>query len=172
MPPGSINPANIMAATRFITIEKTVELLVKFETCRKSSTCPQCARQGVFCRNGSTKTELPQLIFRCNGCNASYRASTMRSIVQSFISDSLYLSSTEEVIKTSRHSQETPNRTLNQPQEDIQTLLTMIRRTNRCQSRNHASSCHYYSTTKSIKQGTLIRQRIHRHLGRKRSILA
>ncbi|RCH87626.1 hypothetical protein CU097_007537 [Rhizopus azygosporus] len=32
----------------------------------------------------------------------------MRSIVQFFISD-LYLSSTEEIIKTSRHSQEIPN---------------------------------------------------------------
>lgn len=80
---------------------------------------PSMCKTGVFFRNGSTKTEPPQLIFRCNGCGVSYCASTMRSIVQFFISDFLYLSSTEEIIKTSRHSQEIPNRALNQPQEDI-----------------------------------------------------
>ncbi|PHZ08766.1 uncharacterized protein RHIMIDRAFT_241277 [Rhizopus microsporus ATCC 52813] len=75
-----------MTATSFITMEKT----------------------GVFCRNNSAKTEPSQPILHCNGCGVSYCASTMRSIVQSFIPDSSYLFSTEAIIKTFRHSQETP----------------------------------------------------------------
>jgi transposase-like protein len=54
-------------------------LLSHFETHRKSLRCPNCEKKGVFRRNGSTKSESPQPIFRCS----NFRVKITLNIVNS-----------------------------------------------------------------------------------------
>ncbi|KAG0857991.1 hypothetical protein G6F17_003203 [Rhizopus arrhizus] len=124
MPPGYTNPTNITTATSSLTLEEIADLLVKFESCRKVLACPQCTKKGVFRRNGNTKSEPPQPVFRCNGCGVSYRAATMRSIVLSCLPASSHMSP----IETSRRNNEASISSQNSPSEDIHTLLSMIQR--------------------------------------------
>ncbi|KAG1043176.1 hypothetical protein G6F43_011720 [Rhizopus delemar] len=124
MPPGSTNPTNSTTLISNLNPEEITDLLSKFETCRKILACPHCAKRGVFRRNGSTKTEPPQPIFRCSGCGVSFRDASMRSIVLSLLSTSSQLSPMEENCEISRTSMETPN----PHTEDLQTLLNMVHR--------------------------------------------
>ncbi|KAG0820589.1 hypothetical protein G6F19_012381 [Rhizopus arrhizus] len=128
MPPGSTNPTNITTATSSLTLEEIADLLVKFESCRKVLACPQYTKKGIFRRNGSTKSEPPQPVFRCNGCGVSYRAATMRSIALSCLPASSHMAPIEENTETSRHNNETLTSSQNSLSEDIHTLLSMIQR--------------------------------------------
>jgi hypothetical protein len=120
MPPSSTNPTNTTTLISNLNPEETADLLLKFEAYRKNLACPKCAKRGVFRRNSSTKSEPPQPIFRSNGCGASFRAATMRSIAYSSFSTSTQLS----LMEISRTSTEPPNTHT----EDMQILLNMVKR--------------------------------------------
>ncbi|KAG1137689.1 hypothetical protein G6F37_011048 [Rhizopus arrhizus] len=74
---------NISNISNILSQDEVDYLLSHFETHRKSLRCPNCEKKGIFLRNGSTKSEPPQPIFRCNGCGSSFRAKTMLNIVNS-----------------------------------------------------------------------------------------
>lgn len=57
MPTGSNNSTHNMTAKNILNLEESADLIAKFETCRKALACPQCAKQFVFRRCGSNKTE-------------------------------------------------------------------------------------------------------------------
>ena len=120
MPPSSTNPTNITTLISNLNPEETADLLLKFEACRQNLACPKCAKRGIFRRNCSTKSEPPQPIFRSNGCGASFRAATMRSIVYSSFSTFTQLS----LMEISRTSTETSNTHT----EAMQILLNMVKR--------------------------------------------
>lgn len=62
MPPGSINQNNTPSISNVLTQEETTELIAQFEQHRKVLKCPHCEKQGLFRRNGYTKTE-PRKLF-------------------------------------------------------------------------------------------------------------
>ncbi|KAG1546448.1 hypothetical protein G6F49_010495 [Rhizopus delemar] len=128
MPPGSINQNNTPSISNVLTQEETTELIAQFEQHRKVLKCPHCEKQGLFRRNGHTKTEPPQALFRCTSCGSSYRAITMRSIIHSCISSSTQISPTESV-EVSRPSQTSLTHqldSLGSQSGDVQSLLNMI----------------------------------------------
>ncbi|KAG1607104.1 hypothetical protein G6F46_012542 [Rhizopus delemar] len=130
MPPGSINENNTPSISNVLTQEETTELIAQFEQHRKVLKCPHCEKQGLFRRNGHTKTEPPQALFCCTSCGSSYRAITMRSIIHSCISSFTQMSTTESV-EISRPSQTTPTNqldSLGSQSGDVQSLLNMIQR--------------------------------------------
>ncbi|KAG1031778.1 hypothetical protein G6F43_013887 [Rhizopus delemar] len=130
MPPGSINQNNTSSISNALTQEETTELIAQFEQHRKVLKCPHCEKQGLFRRNGHTKTEPPQALFRCTSCGSSYRAINMRSIIHSCISSFTQMSTTESV-EISRPSQTTPTHqldSLSSQSGDVQSLLNMIQR--------------------------------------------
>jgi hypothetical protein len=59
MPTGSNNSTHNMTAINILNLEESADLVAKFETCRKALACPRCAKQCVFRRSGSNKTEPP-----------------------------------------------------------------------------------------------------------------
>ncbi|KAG1301096.1 hypothetical protein G6F64_012104 [Rhizopus arrhizus] len=120
MPPSSTNPTNTTTLISNLNPEETADLLLKFEACRQNLACPKCAKRGIFRRNCSTKSEPPQPIFSSNGCDASFRAATMRSIVYSSFSTFTQLS----LMEISRTSTETSTTHT----EAMQILLNMVKR--------------------------------------------
>ncbi|PHZ09095.1 uncharacterized protein RHIMIDRAFT_294615 [Rhizopus microsporus ATCC 52813] len=85
MTPGSVIPDNnsdnnLPNLNNILSQDETDYLLSHFETYRKYLRCPNCEKKGIFRRNGSTKSELSQPIFRCTGCGSSFRAKTTLNI--------------------------------------------------------------------------------------------
>ncbi|CEG84214.1 hypothetical protein RMATCC62417_18052 [Rhizopus microsporus] len=114
-----------MTVTISLKIEKTTDLLVKFETPRKALACSQCTRQGVFRHNSSTKAKPEQAIFHNNDYqNAATKANCP------FLSAYPKMPPIEKIIEISRHNQETSTRPLNLSTEDVQNLLNMIQHLN------------------------------------------
>ncbi|KAG0763416.1 hypothetical protein G6F57_003087 [Rhizopus arrhizus] len=74
---------NLSNISNILSQDEIDYLISHFETHRKSLRCPNCEKKGIFRRNGSTKSEPPQPIFRCNGCGSSFRVKTMLNIVNS-----------------------------------------------------------------------------------------
>ncbi|KAG0755475.1 hypothetical protein G6F65_012278 [Rhizopus arrhizus] len=108
MPPGSINQNNTPSISNVLTQEETTELIAQFEQHRKVLKCPHCEKQGLFRRNGHTKTE-PRKLF---------------SVVPAATSPT-------ENVEISRPSQTTPTHqldSLGSQSGDVQTLLNMIQR--------------------------------------------
>ena len=77
MSPDSTKPTHTTILMSNLNPEETADLLSKFEAYRKTLACPLCAKRGVFRRNGSTKTELPQPIFHCSSCGVNFRAAAI-----------------------------------------------------------------------------------------------
>ena len=74
---------NMYNISNILSQDEIDYLLSHFQTHRNSLRCPNCERKGIFRRNGSTKPEPPQPIFRFTGCGSSFRAKTMLNIVNS-----------------------------------------------------------------------------------------
>ncbi|KAG1375537.1 hypothetical protein G6F61_008389 [Rhizopus arrhizus] len=103
-------------------------LISHFETHRKSLRCPNCEKKGIFRRNGSTKSEPPQPIFRCNGCGSSFRAKTMLNIVNSTQSTpaNTQTSMNPEFSGSFQDATSSQVTQTNSNQNDSQSLLNMI----------------------------------------------
>ena len=89
VPPGSAipdnNSDNSLSSLNNILLQDEIDyLLSPFEIYCKSLRCPNCEKKkGIFHRNGSTKSEPSQPIFRCNGYGSSFRAKTILNTVNS-----------------------------------------------------------------------------------------
>ncbi|KAG1138235.1 hypothetical protein G6F37_001796 [Rhizopus arrhizus] len=103
-------------------------LLSHFESHRKSLRCPNCEKKGTFHQNGSTKSEPPQLIFRCTGCGSSFRAKTMLNIVNSTQSTpaNTQTSMNPEFSGSFQGAMSSQVTQTNSNQNDLQSLLNMI----------------------------------------------
>ncbi|KAG1150757.1 hypothetical protein G6F37_009888 [Rhizopus arrhizus] len=135
MPPDSAisdnNSNNNLSNTSNILSQDEIDyLLSHFETHRKSLRCPNCEKKGIFRRNSSTKSEPPQLIFRCNGCGSSFRAKTMLNIVNSTQSTpaNTQTSINPEFSGSFQGATSSQVTQTNSNQNDSQSLLNMIQR--------------------------------------------
>ncbi|CEG78794.1 hypothetical protein RMATCC62417_13346 [Rhizopus microsporus] len=133
MPPGSIipdnNSNNNLSNLNNILLQDEIDYLLSHsETYRKSLRCPNCEKKGIFRRNGSTKFEPPQPIFRCNGCGSSFRAKTMLNIVNSMQSTptNTQTSTNPEFSGSFQGAMSSEVVQTNSNQNDLQSLLNMI----------------------------------------------
>ncbi|KAG1144860.1 hypothetical protein G6F37_005919 [Rhizopus arrhizus] len=118
---------NISNISNILSQDQIDYLLSHFETCRKPLRCPNCEKKGIFRRNGSTKSEPPQPIFRCIGCGSSFRAKTMMNIANSTQSTPANTQSMNPEFSGSFQGATSSQVTqTNSNQNDLQFLLNMI----------------------------------------------
>ncbi|KAG1162133.1 hypothetical protein G6F37_002437 [Rhizopus arrhizus] len=118
------------SANHPLSTEEIDSLLSTFSKERKRLICPNCNQQGHFRRHGSTKSDLPHLLFRCVSCGKCFQAASMKHIIHDSCQEQSQIQAPTDMEQTRsfQKNNNTHTPTTHSSQNDLQTLLDTIQR--------------------------------------------